>query len=87
MIIYNCTTCNKNYKTRGGLWKHNKTNHNITNNVIPIVTNTTDIICNNNIIVETTNDKNICDICNVYSAKNARSMAKHKQTCMKKKAI
>lgn len=30
---------------------------------------------------------NICDICNVYSAKNARSMAKHKQTCMKKKAI
>ena len=25
MIIYNCTTCNKNYKTRGGLWKHNKT--------------------------------------------------------------
>ena len=64
MIIYNCITCNKNYKTRGGLWKHNKKNHNITNNVIPIVTNTTDIICNNNTIVETTNDKNICDICN-----------------------
>ena len=64
MIIYNCTTCNKNYKTRGGLWKHNKKNHNITNNVILIDTNTTDIICNNNTIVETTNDKNICDICN-----------------------
>jgi hypothetical protein len=27
---------------------------------------------------------NICDICNIYSAKNAKSMAKHKQTCIKK---
>jgi len=30
---------------------------------------------------------NICDICNLYSAKNARAMAKHKQTCIKKKLI
>jgi len=30
---------------------------------------------------------NTCDICNLYSAKNARAMAKHKQTCIKKKLI
>jgi len=64
MRIYNCITCDKNYKTRSGLWKHNNKNHNITNNIIPIVSNTTDIICNNNTIVKTINDKNICNICN-----------------------
>jgi len=61
MIIYNCTTCNKNYKTRGGLWKHNNKNHNIT----------TDIICNNTIIK--TNDKNICNICNkTFNSRQAK---------------
>lgn len=29
----------------------------------------------------------ICDICNVFSAKNAKSMSKHKQTCLKKHQI
>ena len=61
MIIYNCTTGNKNYKTRGGLWKHNNKNHNIT----------TDIICNNTIIK--TNDKNICNICNkTFNSRQAK---------------
>ena len=31
MDIYNCETCNKNYKTQSGLWKHNNKNHNINN--------------------------------------------------------
>jgi hypothetical protein len=38
MKIYNCETCNKNYKTQGGLWKHNNNHHNINNvDIVDIV--------------------------------------------------
>jgi hypothetical protein len=71
MKIYNCTTCNKIYKTQSGLWKHNNKNHNktISKNIETIEVSCTAIetykyIQDNNIIQKTTNDKNMCDICN-----------------------
>ena len=71
MKIYNCATCNKIYKTQSGLWKHNNKNHNktISKNIETIEVSCTAIetykyIQDNNIIQKTTNDKNMCDICN-----------------------
>ena len=71
MKIYNCATCNKIYKTQSGLWKHNNKNHNntISKNIEPIEVSCNAIetykyIQDNNIIQKTTNDKNMCDICN-----------------------
>lgn len=42
MDIYNCETCNKNYKTQSGLWKHNNKNHNKNNEYIEDICN----VCN-----------------------------------------
>jgi hypothetical protein len=80
MKIYNCATCNKIYKTQSGLWKHNNKNHNktISKNIETIEVSCTAIetykyIQDNNIIQKTTNDKNMCDICNkLFNSRQAK---------------
>ena len=58
-IEYKCSICNKSYKNRSGLYKHNKTKHTITN------MNSSEIICHEQTYKETTETNDINRLTNL----------------------
>ncbi len=94
---FSCITCNKIYKNKSGIWKHNKTHHttepkNIHTNPLNIHTNPLNIHINplnihtNPLIASSIKiNKYECEYCK-YSFSRSDSLHRHKLKCKIKKS-
>ena len=84
--VYICIKCNKNYKDRTGLWRHNHKYHTLSDHITytSCIQNAKSSIQNVHIV--TTNENIICKYCN-KNFYNRQSRWRHEKTCKEKQHI